>query len=274
CIKDGWGLKTFFLKKSAIYRDNINTGNLIDWNGNVIKKDKDILNKLMTKKFIKLIRKLLTSIEKKEYRFYKKYNHSRYETKEIVYSSEVKAHRRHFWEDSGRFKIPLMSKEELKSKGYGVDELVFRDGELRKDVPFRIIGSFTINSDKEKPKENRRIILFQRRIWKNEEKLFKILREIFQDEYIKKHDRKTLKGLELDFFIKKLNLAFEYDGEQHFDRELCENVFKSDFDALQHRDKKKDTLCKIKNIDLIRVKFNESLTKSNIKRKIKKEGEI
>jgi len=86
--------------------------------------------------------------------------------------------------------------------------------------------------------------------------------------------KKYLNKLELDFFIKKLNLAFEYDGEQHFDRELCENVFKSDFDALQHRDKKKDTLCKIKNIDLIRVKFNESLTKSNIKRKIKKVGEI
>ena len=75
--------------------------------------------------------------------------------------------------------------------------------------------------------------------------------------------------MELDFWIHKLNLAFEYDGEQHFDRHLCEDIFKSDFDALQKRDKRKDHLCRNKHITLIRIKYDEPLTKSHIKKKIK-----
>ena len=62
-------------------------------------------------------------------------------------------------------------------------------------------------------------------------------------------------------------MAFEYDSEQHFDRKLCEEVFKSDFDALQKRDKKKDHLCRQKHITLIRIKFDEPLNKTYIKKK-------
>ena len=61
-------------------------------------------------------------------------------------------------------------------------------------------------------------------------------------------------------------------AEQHFDRKLCEDVFKSDFDALQKRDRKKDKLCKKKNMILIRIKYDEPLTKTHIKKKLKEKG--
>jgi len=87
-------------------------------------------------------------------------------------------------------------------------------------------------------------------------------------EYIKNHDRRRLKGLELDFYIHELKLAFEYDGEQHFDRKLCEEVFKSDFDAQVRRDREKDRRCRKLGIKLIRIKYDEPLTKTHIKKRI------
>ena len=87
--------------------------------------------------------------------------------------------------------------------------------------------------------DNRRIKLAKGRVLRKEQKVYGILRELFPKEYIRRHDRKTLNGLELDFYLYNLKLGIEYDGEQHFDRKLCEDVFKSDFDALVKRDRDK-----------------------------------
>ncbi len=215
---------------------------------------------------------LLLKVEKKEYTSYKKWTQTGFETKEIIYSYEVSKHKRHFWKDSKRFKIPFMSREELIDKGYDIDEVVFKDGELRRDVPYRIIGNFLVGKDKVMKEDNRRIKLAKARILRQEQKVLNILKELLPDNFIRKHDRKTLKGLELDFNIPEKRLAFEYDGEQHFDRELCERVFKSDFDALKKRDRKKDSLCRRKKIKLIRIKYDEPLTKTHIKNKLKEIG--
>lgn len=215
------------------------------------------------------IKRLITCIEKKEYTTYRKWTPSGTIEKQIVYAYDVRTHLRHFWDDTGYFKISNMNREELKSNGYDIHEVVYKDGMLKRDVPCKLIGSFKVNEDKEKKTENRKIILLEKRIFRQEEKLLKILQEIFPNEFIKRHDRKVLKGLELDFLIRNLRLAFEYDGEQHFDRKLCEEVFKSDFDALKKRDKKKNKLCKKKRITLIRIKYNEPLTKIHIKSKLK-----
>ena len=215
------------------------------------------------------IKRLITCIDKKEYTTYRKWSPNGTIEKPIVYAYDVKTHLRHFWDDTGYFKIPNMSKEELKEKGYDIHEVVYKDGRLERDIPCKLIGSFKVNEDKERKQENRKIILLEKRVFRQEEKLLKILQEIFSDEYIKRHDRKVLKGLELDFLLREIRLAFEYDGEQHFDKKLCEEVFKSDFDALQKRDRKKDKLCKKKNITLIRIKYDEPLTKTYIKKKIK-----
>jgi hypothetical protein len=237
---------------------------------------KEIPLEKIKKEIIKYVKNiifyLLIKIEKKEYTSYKKFHPLGFENKEIVYSYEVSKHKRHFWKDSGRFKIPYLSKEELIERGYKIDEIVFRDGELRRDVPYRIVGNFIIGKQKKKKEENKRLNLAKSRILRNEEKLYRLIKEIFPEDYIKKHDRKVLHGLELDILVYNKRIAFEYDGEQHFNRELCENVFKSDFKELKKRDKKKDKLCKKKNMVLIRVKYNEPLTKNHIKKKLKLAG--
>ena len=217
---------------------------------------------------------ILLKVEKKEYTSYKKWTPRGFETREIVYSHEVSKHKRHFWKDSGRFKIPLMKKEEWESKGYGTDEIVFRGGEIRRDVPFKIIGNYLSNNDKPKKEDNRRIKVAKGRVWRCEEKVFSILKELFPDNIIKRHDRRTLKGLELDFNLPEFRLGIEYDGEQHFDRKLCEEVFKSDFDEQIRRDRKKDKLCRRKKIKLMRIKYDEPLTKTHIKKKLKRIGII
>lgn len=215
---------------------------------------------------------ILLKAEKKEYSSYKKWTPLGFETKEIIYSRDVSSHKRHFWNDSGRFKIPLMSKDELIKEGYEIDELVFRDMELRRNVPFTIIKQYTIGKDKPKNEYNKIISLITKRNLKCEEKIYRILKEIFPDKIIRRHDRKTLKGLELDFNIPELRLGIEYDGEQHFDKELYKKLYGDGFDAQVIRDKLKNKLCIKKNIKLIRIKYDEELTKTNIKKKLKEKN--
>ena len=223
---------------------------------------------------IGVLKKVCLLIQRKEYGEYYKWTPSGIIGKEVVYSHDVKSHKRHFWKDSGRFKIANMPKDEAIENGYEIDECVFRGYELRRDVPYKIINSFKVGEDKQRDDNNRIINILKKRIFRNEEKLGFILSKIFTDEHIKKHDRKQVKPLELDFYIHRLKLAFEYDGEQHYDRKVCEEVFKSSFDAQVARDIKKNALCRRKRITLIRVKYDEPLNITNIKRIIKLNGNL
>jgi len=219
---------------------------------------------------VSLMKKICYLVQKKEYAEYYKWTPSGIVRKDIVHSHDVKSHKRHFWKDSGKFKIPSLSKEEILSRGYGIDECVFRGYELRRDVPYLIVGSYKVGESKKvKKSENRVIHILKKRIFKNEEKLGVILSKIFPNDIIKRHDRRRVKPLELDFYIHKLNLAFEYDGEQHYDRRVCEEVFKSDFDSQRGRDIKKNAMCRHKKIKLIKIKYNEPLTVANVKKIIK-----
>ncbi len=211
---------------------------------------------------------ILLKIEKKEYTSYKKWTPSGFETKEIVYSHNVISHKRHFWKDSGRFKIAEMSKKEWESEGYETHELVFKDGEVRRDVPFRRIGTFVVGKKKEKKEENRRVKVAKGRILRQEQKIYNILTEIFPGKLIRRHDRRTLKGLELDFNLPELRLGIEYDGEQHFDEKLYEKLYGHGFQEQIRRDRKKDKLCRKKNIRLIRIKYDEPLTKTHLKKRL------
>ena len=226
---------------------------------------------IVSNKLRNLIRHISYKLTTHSYKDYFKYEQGKLIKKNIVYSSDVKSHKRHFWKDSGKFKIPELSNEEIIAKGYLIDELVFKNNELRQNIPYTIIGNFTKHN--EKKKDNRKIDLFKKRIWRQEEKLFEILRDIFPNETIRRHDRKKLNGLELDFHIPRLRLAFEYDGEQHFDKELYEKLYGEGFDEQVKRDKLKNKLCRRKKIKLIRIKYDESLCKKLIVNKIKEETE-
>lgn len=216
---------------------------------------------------LNIIRYVSYKISTKQYHKYYKFENNRLIQKELIYSSEVKSHKRHFWEDTGRFIIPNLPKEEILKRGYFIDELVFKNGELRRNVPYTIIENFEKNKDLER--KNRIISLIKKRIWRCEEKIYGILREIFPNNIIRRHDRRTLKGIELDFNLPELRLGIEYDGEQHFDKELYEKLYGDGFDEQVRRDRKKDKLCIKKKITLIRIKYDEPLTKTYINKKLK-----
>jgi len=256
----GWKPEAMLISKSGILKDVEET----EFYGDEHKFSKEI-NTVALRKFKSIMKKLIYKISKNEYGEYKVHSNGVYTKKEI--SRDVMGHKRHFWKDSGRFILPTLSKEELLKRGYEVAEIAYRNGTLRTNVPFKIISSYKTGDNKEK--ENNKVYsLISKRIWRSEEKVYNILRELFPDKIIRRHDRKTLKGLELDFNIPELRLGIEYDGEQHFDRKVCENAFKSDFDALVKRDRKKDKLCKRKNITLIRIKYDEPLNKTHIKKRL------
>ena len=255
-------LKKYNEKKTGYKRDN----NISDKQ----LKEEQKINSFALEKFNSLMRKLIYKINKKEYTSYKKHSYGIFTEKSITFSSDVRSHKRHFWKDSGRFIIPTLPKEEILRRGYKIDELVLRDGKLIRDVPYTIISEFRIGL--EKKEEHKVYSLIEKRIWKSEQKVYTILKELYPDKIIRRHDRRTLKGLELDFNLPELRIGIEYDGEQHFDRKLCEEVFKSSFDDQVRRDRKKDQLCKRKKITLIRIKYDEPLTKTHIKNKINKQN--
>jgi len=267
-INDGWAFNSFLQRKNSL-NEKFNESNC-ELSNTIDELSSKEIQLFAYKKFSNLMKKIIYKINKKEYSTYKKYSHGNYIEKEISFAYDVRSHKRHFWTDTGYFNIPNLSKEELLNKGYKIDELVFKDGKLERDVPFTIIANFKIGIEKEE--ENKVYDLTEKRIFRQEEKVLKILREIFPNNFIRRHDRKILKGLELDFILPELRLAFEYDGEQHFDKKLCKEVFKSDFNELQKRDRKKDKLCIKKNIVLVRIKYDEPLTKTHIKRKLNIKG--
>jgi len=224
------------------------------------------IEELAIKKFKDIMKKLIYKISKKEYGCYKIHTNGVYTTQEI--SRDVMGHKRHFWKDSGKFIIPTLSSKEILRRGYEIAKLAIRNGTLRVNVPFKIISSYHIGNKEEKEK-NKIYSLISKRVWRCEEKVYRIVRELFPDKLIRRHDRRKLKGLELDMYLPELRLGIEYDGEQHYNREICEGIFKSDFDAQIRRDRKKDKLCRRGKIILIRIKYDESLTKTHIKKKLK-----
>lgn len=274
-INDGWNLSWFVTSKEIVDKNinsqtDISLHKVSDYdNPPKLLEDGDVPYLMFSKKIIKIFRNLLLKIEKREYTTYKKWSPMGFETKEITYARDVCSHKRHFWSDTDYFNIPRMSKEEWEKRGYGTDEVVFKDGVLRRDVPFSIIGQQVQGKDKPKKETNRIINLFKRRQLKQEEKIYGLLKQLYPDKLIRRHDRKTLNGVELDFNIPEFRLGIEYDGEQHFDKKLYEDLYGEGFEEQVKRDRLKDKLCRKKNIKLIRIKFDEPITLAHIKKILK-----
>jgi hypothetical protein len=98
---------------------------------------------------------------------------------------------------------------------------------------------------------------------RGEEELNYLLEDFFSDHNIIPQFYLG-EGLKLDFFIPELNLAWEYDGEQHF--EFSEKFHRSEKDFLhqQYLDSRKNALCDELGITLIRVSYKDTLDTSLI----------
>ncbi len=92
-----------------------------------------------------------------------------------------------------------------------------------------------------------------------EDKCRFILEQLTEKKFPK--TRKTLKGLELDGYCQELNVAFEFQGPQHYQKHFWHKKANS-FEMQIERDKRKCNLCKTLNIYKIDIPYFECKNKT------------
>ncbi len=91
------------------------------------------------------------------------------------------------------------------------------------------------------------------------EKLCRKIMNLYTGYVFNKYkNRKWLDCLELDGYCDEIKLAFEYNGLQHYVRNLYFHPYEGLFEAQQKRDIKKVKLCQDNNVDLIVIPHNYS----------------
>jgi len=104
--------------------------------------------------------------------------------------------------------------------------------------------------------------------WTSETILYYIVQSLFKNKTILRHYRPDfLEGLELDIFIKELNIGIEYQGIQHY-KPIKHWGGKESFNKLKERDLKKKNICEKLGIKLIYFDYNEELSNEFVSRRI------
>ena len=104
-----------------------------------------------------------------------------------------------------------------------------------------------------------------------EYELKKLLKEIFP-RYTFEEQFYIGESLTLDFFCKKLSLAFEYQGSQHDEYNPHFQKDKKEFIQQQQRDRKKKRWCKLNSITLVEIReseLNQDLLREKINQALK-----
>lgn len=71
-------------------------------------------------------------------------------------------------------------------------------------------------------------------------------------------DLRLKNNLHFDFWLPQPKVAIEYDGEQHF-KPFAHFGGEDNFKKVQLRDRMKDSYCKNKGINLIRIRYDEDV---------------
>jgi len=106
---------------------------------------------------------------------------------------------------------------------------------------------------------------------KKEKQLGEILEKIFPGKIRHLDNLDFLGRQSVDYSIRELRMAFEYDGKQHFEPVMFgsgKEQAELNFILQQERDERKNRLCKENNYSLIRISYREGLNLKNIKHKI------
>lgn len=104
---------------------------------------------------------------------------------------------------------------------------------------------------------------------KGAKELLKIVQEIYPHQRIElEHNIAERGSLFVDIYLPRLNIGFEFDGEQHFAYSEHFHGSRENFLAAKKRDVQKDIRCEELGITLIRVRFDEDMTKELILDKI------
>jgi len=105
---------------------------------------------------------------------------------------------------------------------------------------------------------------------KQEEKCRHILNKVLNTTFVK--SRKILDcGFELYGYSKDLNIAFEYNGEQHYKQTHFFHKKKEDFREAKNRDITKKQECAEKGIKLIIISYKKSVSDYTLYKYLKKE---
>jgi hypothetical protein len=102
------------------------------------------------------------------------------------------------------------------------------------------------------------------------EKLLTIVKEVFPNQIIVlEHNIGEHNALFLDIYLPQLLVAFEFDGQQHYTYNRFFHKNPERFLASKKRDKLKSTKCHELGIKLIRIKFDEEITRDLVLTRLK-----
>lgn len=105
--------------------------------------------------------------------------------------------------------------------------------------------------------------------WISETILYEIVCQIFKGDDVKRHYRPSwLEGLELDIYVPDHNIAFEYQGIQHF-RAIKHWGGERQLQKQKEHDARKKRICSERGINLICINYNEPLTTEFVVNRIK-----
>jgi len=101
------------------------------------------------------------------------------------------------------------------------------------------------------------------------EELLTIVRTIFPNQRIVlEHNVAETGALFLDIYLPQLGVAFEFDGEQHFTYSEHFHGSLDAFRASKKRDALKTARCHHLGISLVRVRYDEEMTKDLVLSKL------
>ena len=110
--------------------------------------------------------------------------------------------------------------------------------------------------------------------WKGERQLSEILEQLFPGKVRSQDNLGFLKQQKVDFSVRSLRLAFEYDGVQHFEPTTFGGMSRQKavqcFIEQQQRDERKNQLCRDNGIDLVRIACTDAICKEVVEEKIRR----
>ncbi|CAO1296052.1 unnamed protein product [Diamesa hyperborea] len=128
---------------------------------------------------------------------------------------------------------------------------------------------FDLNIDRKTAAEEVKSLLGLSR-WVNEDALYRIVKDLFPDKLVfREASPKWLERMRFDIFIPELNLAIEYQGQQHYQPVSVFGGIEGHTRTLE-RDALKKKLCEKHGINLMEVRYDSSISMETIRNRLRK----
>ena len=106
--------------------------------------------------------------------------------------------------------------------------------------------------------------------WIREDELYRLMSKLFPTKIIQREASPSWLGRQrLDVFLPELGLAVEHQGEQHY-RPIALFGGKDGFEKTRDRDIRKRELCVANEITVVDIRFDQSLTLSSLRHRLRK----